>query len=169
MGKLFFLLCISIVVSNNSNAQLKATATASTSAIIITPVGTQQFAEMEFGKFKATAEKSTINLSCDGILVTKGKVNMIDQNGCAAAFFNIGAENSSYTISLNYDNELINSTNDNEKMKIDLYSINMPSLVNKKMKVTETIAVGATLEIGSEQQHGNYRAANPYYLTVNFN
>lgn len=167
MGKLFFLFCILSLGYNNISAQHKATA--STSVTIITAVGTNKSAELDFGKFVSAGVASKISLSCDGLLTTNGNVKISDQNRCAAAMFKVSGDNSAYSISLSFDPLLIHTADKKESMKIDLYRIQLPSQGNLNNDRMETIALGADLEIGATQLAGKYKSNNPYYLTVNFN
>ena len=169
MGKLFLLFCFLSFGYNNISAQNKTSASASTSATIVTAVGTYQTAAMNFGKFTSAGVASKIRLSCEGLQATKGKINLIDQQGCAAAIFNVMGDNSTYSVSLSFDPLLINTADNKESMKIDLYKIDLSTQGNIHSEKMETITLGADLEIGSAQMNGNYRPVNPYYLTVNFN
>lgn len=169
MDKIIFLFCFLSLGFNNISAQHKATASASTSATIVTAVGTYKTAAMNFGKFSSTGEASKIRLSCDGLQVTNGKVNIIDQQGCAAAIYNVMGDNSTYSISLSYDPLLINTADKTASMKIDLFRIDPATQGNINNDRMDSITLGADLELGSKQMTGNYRSLNPYYLTVNFN
>lgn len=146
---LITMMCLGKMIS--ANAQLTASATATVSANIVSPVGATKMEDMSFSRFS----------------IATGKPTEISQN-VEPALFNIIGDPGSYSISLQTDPIEIKRKDGKETIKINSFTI-LPLLQNKAKAGTRTLAIGATLNLSKTQAEGTYVSLTPYTVTVDFN
>jgi hypothetical protein len=99
--------------------QLSSTATASTTATIIIPVGTERSGEIISGSFNPGKRPGIVVLSSDGITIN-GKSG---EKETLIPSFHVSAGESFYSITLSYDPLIINPKKENASMPIESFTI----------------------------------------------
>lgn len=163
----FFTLAIAILgFTATSFAQVSATATAS--ATITTPISITKTVDLNFGNVAVSTTAGTVILKPAGTRTTTGGVTLPATNGTvtAAEFTVEGAADYTYAITL--PTEPITITGPGEPMTVSTFT-STPSSTGTLTGGTETIKVGATLNVAGGQAAGTYTSATPFEVTVNYN
>jgi hypothetical protein len=166
LTKYFALLLIVVVFSTNMFAQ--ATATASTTATIVTPIGISKTVDMNFGNIAVNASTGTVALSTSGTRTPTGGVTLPATAGTVtAASFNVtGAGTYTYTISL--PGAPITLTGTTAGVTVGTFVSN-PSGTGALTAGAQTLLVGATLNLPVSTAAGSYTNAAGLSVTVNYN
>ena len=150
----------------NSNAQ--ATAQASATATIVTPISIVKVVDMNFGNIAVTSSGGTVILSTAGARSTTGGVTLPAVTGTvtAASFTVSGTASFAYNVTLPSSATLSNGGNN---MTADVFTSN-PSGSNGVLSAggTQTLAVGSTLHVSAAQPAGVYTCSS-FDVTVNYN
>lgn len=121
---------------------------------------------LAFGKFVA-GSGGTVAVSANGVRSASGGVMLVPSGtGAAAQFAVSGDPNLTYSISLPTDGvaALTSGTN---SMAVNTFT-SSPSLTGTlSAGGTDTVSVGATLSVGSNQATGNYSGS--FNVTVDYN
>lgn len=172
MKKLVFLfasLFITVIAVQNVNAQTNATASAQTSANIITPIAIQKTVDLVFGNIVPTANPGTVVIPTDGERsFTGGAFAFANGSGSpTAAEFNVtGEEDATYSIAIT--NLSFDVTNGSETMTVNNI-VTTPTPTGVLTEGTQTIKVGATLNVKANQAPGLYENENSLEITVAYN
>ena len=155
-------------VSVISSAQVKATATASST--IVTPIGITKTVDMNFGNVAINSTTAgTVVLAPAGTRTSTGGVTLPATAGTvAAAEFSVtGANNYTFSITLPSTSHEIKS--DLNTMSVtDFTSTPTPTgIISATGSVT--VKVGATLNVSAGQAAGTYTSVTPFEVTVNYN
>jgi hypothetical protein len=163
------LLLLLLPTTNGIYGQLSSTATASTTATIIIPVGAEKSGDIISGSFYAGKKQGTVELTSVGVIVNgkmgataTGKETMIPS-------FHVLAADNIYSVTLSYDPVMINREKENETMPIESFTV-IP--VNEKgpgQTTPGSYSTGTIFRVGSSQSPGEYSSPHPYRVTVNFN
>ena len=160
---------IAIVSANSSFAQ--ATATASASATIITPITIVKDVDMNFGNVAVSATLGgTVVLAPAGTRTTGGAggVTLPATVGtvAAASFTVSGQANYTYAITLPTTKTITSGAN---TMTVDNFTSNPSATGTLSGAGSQTLTVGATLNVSAAQASGVYTNASGVPVTVNYN
>jgi hypothetical protein len=152
--------------SNSSFAQ--ATATASCSANIITPITIVKTVDMNFGNVAVSATTAgTVVLAPAGTRSGTGGVTLPATTGTvAAASFTVSGQ-SGYTYAITLPSTCTISSGTNT-MTVNSFT-STPSATGTLSSGTQTLTVGATLNVIAGQASGAYTNSTGVPVTVNYN
>jgi hypothetical protein len=149
--------------------QMSSTATASTSATIIIPVGAEKSDELISGNFYPGKGAGTVVLNSDGIIINgKAGTNETGRE-TVIPYFHVSAGQSFYSITLSYDPFIVNRKRENESMHIELFIAAPENKKNPGQMLPDTYSIGTKLQVGPYQLAGEYCTTNPFRVTINFN
>ncbi|MFO7669155.1 MAG: DUF4402 domain-containing protein [Bacteroidales bacterium] len=156
-----------MVLSMSAYGQVSAAATAS--ATIVTPIAISTATDMDFGNVAVSAVSGTVVLSPAGARSVTGGATLPAVPGTvtAASFDVTGQANLTYSITLPAAATTITSGADN--MTVDTWTSSPTPTGTLDAGGTETLSVGATLNVGAGQAAGTYLSAIPFTVTVNYN
>ena len=154
-------------LSIGANAQ--STATASTTAVLVTPISIAKTTDMHFGTVAASGTSGTVVLDyADGRTTTGGaslpsgstlqKTAVFDVTGEGTSGFSITIPSSPITLTGSVSGTMTVST-----FVADL------GATGTLVAGTKTIKVKATLNVGAGQVAGSYTNASGLFVTVNYN
>jgi hypothetical protein len=159
-----------VIASFGANAQQTSTATATASATIITPISITKTQDLNFGNVAVSASAGgTVVMAPAGTRSTTGSVSLPATTGSpAAAQFTVsGQGNYTYSITLPSTSTEIDD-NASHTMQVDNFTSN-PATTGTLSSGTQTLTVGATLNVGAAQATGTYTSDVPFQVTVNYN
>jgi len=168
MKRIVLLALVAIGFATGANAQ--ATATATATAIIITPITITKQVDMHFGNVAVTSTSGSVTMDPAGNRTPNGGVTLPVVNGpVAAASFDItGEPNYTYAITLpSAATTLTNATA--QTMTVDQFTSSPTPTGTLSAAGTETVTVGATLNVAAAQAAGTYVSGTPFDVTVNYN
>jgi hypothetical protein len=158
-------------VASESHAQ--ATATASATAVIVTPISISKTADMHFGNLAVSASNlGDVTLAPAGTRIATGGVTLPAVTGSpAAASFTVSGEaNYTYAISLPSSAiQLVHSTNSLLDMDAHTFVSSPATTGTLSATGTQTLNVGATLDVAAGQAAGTYTTGTNFAVTVNYN
>jgi hypothetical protein len=166
---LFVSIFVIVVATQNAKAQISATATAKTSATIITPISIEKAGDLEFGNVVPTSATGTVVIATDGTRTfTGGALAFANSTGspAAAQFTVTGAIDATYSITLN--NTSFTVTNGSETMLVDNI-VTTPTPNGQLTGGSQTVSVGATLNVLANQAPGVYKNDDALRITVAYN
>jgi hypothetical protein len=166
---LFAGLFLITLAAQNLNAQTNASATAATSAYIVTPIAIAKTIDLNFGNIVPTSAAGTVVVATDGTRsFTGGAYAFANSTGnpTAASFTVTGESGATYSVTVN--NPSFNVTNGSNNMLIDDITTS-PSPTGVLTGGTQTLTVGATLNVTANQAPGLYTNANALQITVAYN
>lgn len=154
------------VAATYSYAQVTATATAT--ATIITPISITKTIDMNFGNVAVSAVGGSVILTPAGSRTATGGVTLPAIKGTvtAASFTVNGLGASTYSISLPSTATTLSSGVNS--MTASVFTSN-PSSTGLLTSGTQTLTVGATLNVSALQAAGVYTSVTPFTVTVNYN
>ncbi len=157
---------IGLVAVLPSSAQA-ADGTATASATIATAISIANVADMNFGTI-AEAGAGTVVLATDGSRsVTGGVSTLASGPGAAADFIVTGQPSATYAITLPAS---VSLTGPGPAMTADTFvSSPTPTGTLSAGPGTETVLVGATLNVAAGQTAGAYSTDSTFNVTVNYN
>ncbi len=165
--KIFSLAIAIIGFSATSFAQVSATATATST--IVTPISILKTADMNFGNVAVNANAGTVVLSHAGTRSASGGVTLPATSGTiAAAEFTVTGQ-AGYTYSVTLPSTATTVTSGSNNMTVTAFTSNLAGGNGTLTNGTETLKVGATLNVGASQAAGTYISATPFTVTVNYN
>jgi hypothetical protein len=170
MIKNFFLATLLLLVTSCIHGQLYSTTTASISADIIVPVGTEKSGEMMIvGNFYAGKKTGTVELSSSGIVANGNTALKELQEKAGIPSFHVVCDQYIYSITLSFDPLIINTDTARETMRVESVTI-LPVTENKLGQlVSDRYSIGATVCVDPSQAPGQYIAGSPCRITFNFN
>ncbi|WP_207388430.1 DUF4402 domain-containing protein [Gramella sp. KN1008] len=131
---------------------------------IIEPVQIENTSNMNFASIDAR-KGGTVTLHPDNTRSSSGDVLLDEASGVSAASFRIkGQSGYSYNIIVP-QNEILMS-NGKSSLTLKDFTVDYQGLFNDN---TETVRLGASLDVGAGQQPGNYRSIAPIEVTVSYN
>jgi len=171
LTKLFATAAIIIAGTNVSFAQ--ATATASASATIITPISIVKTVDMNFGNVAVSASLAgTAILAPAGTRTTGGGggVTLPATTGTvSAASFTVSGQGSyTYAITLPSTTVVITDAT-SDHMNVTAFTSSPSATGLLSAGGTQTLTVGATLSVTAAQPAGTYTNATGVPVTVNYN
>jgi len=160
-----------VVLTATSSSFAQATATAAASATIITPITITKTVDMNFGNVAVSATiAGTAILAPAGTRTTGGAggVTLPATTGTvAAATFTISGQASyTYAITLPASATITSSGN---TMTVNAFTSSPSATGLLSSGGTQTLTVGATLNVAAAQAAGTYTNASGVPVTVNYN
>jgi len=155
------------LISGTAFTQVTATATAS--ATILAPIALTKTVDMNFGNLAVNATPGTIELSPASARTATGGVTFLPSNAgtiTAASFEVVGLADATYSITLPAAATII--SNGVTDMTVDNWTSD-PTPTGTLTGGTQTLNVGATLNVPASSLAGVYTSATPFNVTVNYN
>jgi hypothetical protein len=169
MKRILIITCALVGMATAANAQ--ATASATASATIITPIMITKTVDLDFGNVAVSGTAGTVLMSPAGVRTPNGGVTLPAVAGTpAAASFTVTGE-ASYTYAITLPTAPLTITSGANTMTVDLFT-STPSgtgTLSAGAPGTQTVDVGATLNVNASQAAGLYISATPFDVTVNYN
>ena len=158
---------IVLVAGLTATANAQVTGTATGSATIITPIAIANAGNMNFGNIAVSASAGTVVLSPASVRSITGGVTLPAVTGTvtAAAFTVTGLGSSTYSIQLPASYTITSGGN---SMTVNAFT-STPSGIGTLSGGTQTIQVGATLNVAASQAAGSYTNATGFPVIVNYN
>ena len=165
--KLFALAAVMFGFSLTSNAQSATSTSTTASATIVAPIAIADGTELMFGNIISDGTASTVTIAPDGArTATAGARFSTALPGTfgASSFVVTGEGNSTYAITLPIDGAIsLAGPATSTAMTLSSFT----SVGGTLAAGTETLTVGATLNIGASQLPGAY--SGTYTVTVSYN
>jgi hypothetical protein len=171
MKKIKSLFMIIIMNAVITGAVAQETATASSSATIVAPIGIAQSVDMNFGNVATNSTGGTVVLTTGGSTSITGGLTLPANTGTitAAAFEVTGEANYTYTIELTIGAIILqDDAGTQNQMTVDNFVSN-PDATGALTSGVQTINMGATLNVADGQAAGVYRNSGGLTVTVNYN
>ena len=160
-----------IMIAATTGAMAQQSATASSSATIVAPIGIAKTADMNFGNVATTGAGGTVVLATDGTTSPTSGVTLPASNTgtISAAAFNVSGEGA-YTYSIGLPGTVILSdgATSANTMSIGTFVSN-PATTGTLTSGAQTVNVGATLTVVGGQEPGVYTNTTDLTVTVNYN
>lgn len=158
-----------LLIASASTSFAQSTATATATAIIVSPISLTKNVDMNFGNVAVqTAAGGTVVLATDGSRTKTGGVTLPNVAGSpAAASFTVDGQGA-YTYAITLPSSALTITSGLNTMTVDNF-VSTPSVTGQLVAGTQTLNVGAILNVGAAQAAGTYVSATPFSVTVNYN
>lgn len=165
--KFFAIAIVVLGFATTSFAQVSATATAT--GTIITPISIVNAGNMNFGNVAVSATAGTVILAPASSRTITGGVTLPAVPGTvAAAHFNIGGT-PSYTYTITLPSTATTVTSGGNTMTVTAFTSFPATTGTLDASGKQTLDVGATLNVASNQASGTYVSGTPFQVTVNYN
>lgn len=127
--------------------------------------------DMNFGSIAASSSGGTVVLSASGSRTASGGIILPSLTGSvtAAQFTVTGDPGYSYAITLPATNFILYESGVGPASMVVNAFTSTPSATGTLAGGTETVLVGATLNVGASQAAGSYTNAAGFEVTVNYN
>jgi hypothetical protein len=157
------------LVAFSSSSFAQATATATATATIVTPISITEAVNMNFGNVAVqTGTGGTVVLTPAGVRSTTGGVTLPAVVGTVtAASFTVNGQGT-YTYAITLPATATTLTNGANTMTATTFT-STPSGTGALTGGTQTLNVGATLNVAAAQAAGVYVSGTPFSVTVNYN
>jgi hypothetical protein len=165
--KLLFLLTAGFI----TNAFSQATATATATATIIAPIAIANALDINFGNVAVQAGTAgTVVIAPAGTRTRTAGVTLPSTTGTftAASFIIGGASEYTYVITIPSTSYIITKATTLETMTVNTFT-SSPSSTGTLAGGSETLNIGATLNVAAGQVPGIYTNASGFDVTVNYN
>lgn len=165
--KLILAAVIMLVSASSSFGQ--ATATATATATIVTPISITKDVDMNFGNVAVQASTGgTVVLTPAGARSATGGVTLPAVNGTVtAASFTVDGQGT-YTYAITLPSADLTISSGSNTMVVNTFT-STPSATGALTAGTQTLNVGATLNVSAAQAAGVYVSGTPFNVTVNYN
>jgi len=167
LSKIVLLVIAMFLITGTAFTQVTASATAT--ATILTPIAISNVDDMNFGNLAVNNTPGTIVLTPQGARTATGGVTFLPSNAgtiTAASFTVTGLAAATYSITLPAAATVI--TNGVDNMTVDTWTSD-PTPTGTLTGGSETLNVGATLNVPGSSSFGVYFSATPFNVTVNYN
>lgn len=168
--KKLFTLAIAVTGFSAAAIAQNNTATATASATIITPITITKLTDMSFGNVVSNTTGGTIVLSPASARTQTGIQLPATTGTVAAASFKVeGQAGYAYSVTLPtaaYEITTGTGADETEKMTLTDFISDTTGIITGG---TQTLNVGATLNVVANQSAGTYTSATPINVTVNYN
>lgn len=160
------------VIGFNSSVNAQATASADAEATIVTPISITKTTDMNFGNVAVQASTGgTVVLAPAGTRTRTSGVTLPNVTGTvAAAAFTVNG-NGTYTYAITLPSSLTLTHSGGAgtgTMTVNTFT-STPSGTGALTGGTQTLTVGATLNVAAGQAPGVYSSLTPFDVTVNYN
>jgi len=167
MKKLSAIAILVIGFAASSNAQ--STASASASATIISPISITKTVDLDFGNVAASGAAGTVVISPAGVRSTTGGVSLpVIPGTVTAASFDVAGQGN-YTYAITLPAAAITISSGANTMSVNAFTSTPLTTGTLSVGGTQTVTVGATLNVGASQASGLYTSGTPFDVTVNYN
>ncbi|AFU69866.1 hypothetical protein P700755_003216 [Psychroflexus torquis ATCC 700755] len=159
-----------IIIAITTGAMAQESATASSSATIVAPIGIAQAADMNFGNVAVSSADGTVVMTTGGSTSLTGGVTLPNNTGTvtAAAFDVTGESNYTYSITLPSDAITLVEEEGSEEMTVDTFESD-PDTTGTLTTGAQTVNVGGILNVTGGQTAGVYTNSTDLTVTVNYN
>ncbi len=167
LTKIVPLVVVMFLITVNAFTQVTASATAS--ATIFEPITISKTVDMNFGNLAVNNTPGTIVLTPESGRTATGGVSFLTSNSgtvTAASFTVTGLADATYSITLPSTPTVI--SNGGNDMTVDTWT-STPTPTGTLTGGTQTLNVGATLNVPASAPAGVYISATPFNVTVNYN
>lgn len=165
MKAIKIILIILLLTQVSLFGQNTASASFTASVTIIEPIEIKTTSNMNFASIDARQGGSVI-LSPDDTRTATGDIELKSSNGLSAAVFEVKGHNG-YSYDIIIPNGEFIMTNGSEKVVLkDFKAFSASKTLDQN---SQTIRMGATLEVGAQQKPGNYITPAPLEITVSYN
>lgn len=163
------ILAVVIMIASVYGVQAQATATATATATILTAISITKDVDMNFGNLTVQpGSGGTVVLATAGSRSATGGVALIGVAGVAAASFTVSGENDfTYAITLPTSDHTISSGSNT--MTVNSFVSNPSATGTLSGSGSQTLKVGATLNVAAAQPVGTYVSSEGFSVTVNYN
>jgi hypothetical protein len=164
-------LIMMIMIAATTGAMAQESATASSSATIVAPIGIEKSADMNFGNVATNDAGGTVVLTTGGSTSKTGGVTLPANTGTvtAAAFDVTGESDYTYTITLpSTAITLQDDAGTPNEMTVGTF-VSDPLTTGALVSGAQTVNVGATLNVDGSQEPGVYTNTSDLTVTVNYN
>jgi hypothetical protein len=147
------------------------TATATATATIVTPISITKTVDMNFGNVAVQSTTGgTVVLAPAGTRTTTGAVTLPTIAGTVtAASFTVDGQGS-YTYAITLPSSAVTLDDGaSHTMTVSSFTSNPSGTAGQLTTGTQTLKVGATLNVGAAQAAGVYVSGTPFNVTVNYN
>lgn len=164
-----FSACALFLLACGTKASAQASASATSTATIITPITITKTSDMNFGNVAVqVATGGTVVMTPAGLRSATSGVTLPGTAGTvSAASFTVNGQ-SGYTYAITLPLSVTISDASSNSMQVDNFT-STPSATGTLTGGTETLNVGATLNVSASQAPGVYTSATPFTVTVNYN
>ncbi|RZA01034.1 MAG: DUF4402 domain-containing protein [Sphingobacteriaceae bacterium] len=155
-----------------ANANAQATATANVSATIVSPISISKTTDLSFGNLSVDATGGTVILDPSAAATRTnagaGGITFPANTGTvsAASFVVSGQANFAYAI--NVLSTSMQITNGTDNMTVDNFTKSVTSGLLNNLG-TQTVYVGADLQVSASQAPGIYTSSSPFTVLVSYN
>ncbi len=164
-AKFFLTAMVMFALGMHLGAQSSATAKAT--AVINTAISITKVTDMNFGILSPSNTPGTAVISPAGVRSATGGVTLAGGTVTAASFTVSGEPSMTYSITLPSSDYTINYNANS--MTVNTFTSNPASTGTLSGGGTQTLAVGATLNVSAMQVEGTYTSEGSFTVTVNYN
>jgi hypothetical protein len=150
----------------------QVTASATATATVVAPIAITKTVDMNFGNIAVGTSAGTVVLTPAGTRTSTGGVTLPATTGTvSAASFNVTGEgNYTYAITLPSSAYTITRVGNTETMTVNSFVSNPTVAAGGTLSSgSQTLTVGATLNVAGSQVAGTYTNATGFNVTVNYN
>lgn len=161
-----------LLVGSATGAFAQATATATATATIVTPISITKSVDMNFGNVAVSASTAgTVVLATDGTRTSTGGVTLPTTAGTVTAASFAVAGQGNYTYAITLPSSALTITSGSNTMTVNTFVSNPSAGSGGTLSAggTQTLLVGATLNVAAAQPAGVYVSGTPFSVTVNYN
>jgi hypothetical protein len=159
------------MIAASTGAMAQESATASSSATIVAPIGIAKAVDMNFGNVATNDAGGTVIMTTGGSTSLTGGVTLPAKTGTvtAAAFDVTGEADYTYTIAIPSSAiTLVDGAGTPNEMTVDTF-VSDPLTIGALTSGAQTVNVGATLNVAGGQAAGVYTNTTDLTVTVNYN
>jgi hypothetical protein len=163
------LACVTVLLACGSEVSAQASATATATATIITPITITKTSDINFGNVAVQATTAgTVVMTPAGVRSATAGVTLPGTSGTvSAASFTVNGQ-AGYTYAITLPTTITITDAASNTMVVNAFS-STPTSTGTLTGGTETLNVGATLNVNANQAPGVYTSASPFTVTVNYN
>ena len=166
------MLLLILLTTSAAGVFAQTSATANASATIVTPISISKTLDMNFGNVAVqTATGGTVVMTPAAVRSATGGVTLPTTAGTVtAATFTVSGQ-ATYTYSITLPSTDLTITSGSNTMAVNLFTSNPAATGSGTLSAggTQTLTVGATLNVAAAQPAGLYTSATPFTVTVNYN
>ena len=162
--KILLILSILWMIPGQGFAQNSASANFTASATIIEPISIRTTSNMSFASINAGNGGSVI-LNPDHTRSATGDVRLDNSGNVSAATFEVMGQNG-YSYNINIPSGSFKMVNGPDELVLKNFNTGSSSVLTSD---SQTISLGATLEIEPQQKPGLYITPSPIEITVSYN
>jgi hypothetical protein len=155
-----------IILSFSFDGMAQATANFTASVTIIQPIGITNTANMNFANLDARSGGAVV-LGPDSTQISQGRVELTGANTVSAATFELTGQ-AGYTYSITLPTSYQVLTNGIDDIIIRDFTSSLKD-EGALADGSQTLRVGASLDINPNQPPGNYTSPGGFNITVNYN